>query len=112
MYGSDSAMTRFLQLHSRRFDHAMVAFLDCVRQLADHVAATSARAGTGDGSEFRLAHEINKDKIGGASIRLHFGASDEVWTRALRHLLLNLSLLLNWITGKDDDDVDEGRERV
>lgn len=35
---------------------------------------------------------INKDRIGGASIRLQFG-NDENWTRALRHVLLTWVLL-------------------
>lgn len=37
-------------------------------------------------------HRIHKDKIGDVSIRL--GSSDETWTRALRHVLLDLKILL------------------
>lgn len=35
---------------------------------------------------------VHKDKIGEVSIRL--GSSDETWTRALRHVLLDLKILL------------------
>lgn len=35
---------------------------------------------------------VHKDKIGEVSIRL--GNSDETWTRALRHVLLDLKILL------------------
>jgi beclin 1 len=108
-YGSgDIAFGRLFQ--NRRFDHAMVAFLDCLRQLMDHA---NQRAG-GPGV-LRLPHQyvpnhitaaaikiltvvdclnrVHKDKIGDVSIKLQFG-SDETWTRALRHVLLNLKILL------------------
>jgi beclin 1 len=71
-------------LPDRRFDHGMIAFLDCLRQLCEHVAARD--------STFKSPHIINKDKIGGSSIR----KSDEIWTRALRNVLVTLNLLLSW----------------
>ena len=40
---------------------------------------------------------VTKDKIGDVSIKLQFGV-DEAWTRALRHVLLALKLLLKWTT--------------
>lgn len=40
---------------------------------------------------------VIKDKIGDVSIKLQFGV-DEAWTRALRHVLLALKLLLKWTT--------------
>lgn len=66
-------------LTDRRFDHAMVAFLECLRQLCAHVTARDPHV--------KLPHTIHRDKIGGASIRLQFG-SDEIWTRALRNVLM------------------------
>ncbi|GAA5890687.1 hypothetical protein JCM8208_004962 [Rhodotorula glutinis] len=84
LYGSgDFAVTRLLQ--NRRFDHAMVAFLECLRQLSDWVCARDRRV--------RLPHAVAKDRIGDVSIKLQFG-SDEAWTRALRHVLLDLKILL------------------
>ncbi|GAA5924071.1 hypothetical protein JCM3775_005587 [Rhodotorula graminis] len=84
LYGSgDFAVTRLLQ--NRRFDHAMVAFLECLRQLSDWVCARDRRV--------RLPHAVVKDRIGDVSIKLQFG-SDEAWTRALRHVLLDLKILL------------------
>ncbi|BGP16869.1 Vacuolar protein sorting-associated protein atg6 [Rhodosporidiobolus nylandii] len=76
LYGSsDLSVTRLL--HNRRFDQAMVGFLECLRQLVEWV--------------------IVKDRIGDVSIKLQFG-SDEAWTRALRHLLLDLKILLGRAT--------------
>lgn len=71
-------------LPDRRFDHGMVAFLDCLRQLCEHITARD--------DSVKPPHIIFKDKIGGSSIR----KSDEVWTRALRNVLMTLKMLLSW----------------
>lgn len=85
LYGSgDFAVTRLLQ--NRRFDMAMVAFLECLRQLVDFVTARDPKV--------RVPHAVVKDRIGDVSIKLQFG-SDEAWTRALRHVLLDLKILLS-----------------
>lgn len=82
-------------LQNRRFDLAMVSFLDCLRQLLEFVEKTQ-------GGRVRIPHayvstrllldptdkrasRVVKDKIGDVSIKLQFG-SDEAWTRALRHV--------------------------
>ncbi|BGP32760.1 Vacuolar protein sorting-associated protein atg6 [Rhodotorula toruloides] len=85
LYGSgDFAVTRLLQ--NRRFDMAMVAFLECLRQLSEYVTRRDRGV--------RLPHAVVKDRIGDVSIKLQFG-SDETWTRALRHVLLDLKILLS-----------------
>ncbi|SCV69933.1 BQ2448_1327 [Microbotryum intermedium] len=85
LYGSGEffAVTRLLQ--NRRFDLAMVAFLECLRQMYDFVTSVDP--------DFKVPHLVVKDKIGDVSIKLQFG-SDETWTRALRHVLLDLKILL------------------
>ena len=40
---------------------------------------------------------IVRDKIGEASVKLQFN-QEETWTRALRHVLLALKILLKWTT--------------
>ena len=40
---------------------------------------------------------IVKDKIGEASVKLQF-SQEEAWTRALRHVLLALKIILKWTT--------------
>ncbi|GAA6025956.1 hypothetical protein JCM8202_004283 [Rhodotorula sphaerocarpa] len=85
LYGSgDFAVTRLLQ--NRRFDMAMVAFLECLRRLVEFVTARDPK--------IRVPHAVVKDRIGDVSIKLQFG-SDEAWTRALRHVLLDLKILLS-----------------
>lgn len=76
-------------LHNRRFDFAMVAFLECLKQLMDYVKSQD--------SNIEFPHQIIKDKIGEASIKLQF-SQEESWTRALRHVLLALKIILKWTT--------------
>lgn len=40
---------------------------------------------------------VAKDKIGEASVKLQF-SQEEAWTRALRHVLLALKIILKWTT--------------
>jgi len=88
LYGSgDMHIGRLL--HNRRFDFAMVAFLDCLKHLIDHVKSIDPH--------IDFPHQISKDRIGEASIKLQF-SQEESWTRALRHVLLALKILLKWTT--------------
>ncbi|KAI9806651.1 MAG: hypothetical protein M1825_006108 [Sarcosagium campestre] len=78
----------------RRFDSAMVAFLDCLRQLGDFVehGPSSRIGGRGEGG-LKLPYEIRKDRIGDASIKLGFN-QDEAWTRACKYTLTCCKFLL------------------
>lgn len=46
---------------------------------------------------FTSTFRISKDKIGDVSVKLQF-SQEEAWTRALRHVLLALKILLKWAT--------------
>ncbi|KAF8904415.1 beclin 1 protein [Gymnopilus junonius] len=76
-------------LHNRRFDIAMVAFLDCLKHLMEHIKSQDP------GVDF--PHQISRDKIGDVSIKLQFN-QEEAWTRSLRHVLLALKICLKWAT--------------
>ncbi|KZF26110.1 APG6-domain-containing protein [Xylona heveae TC161] len=76
----------------RRFDNAMVAFLECLRQLGDFVEHEPAQSGR-SGHGLRLPYEIKKDRIGDASIKLGFN-QDEAWTRACKYTLTCCKFLL------------------
>ena len=83
----------------RHFDAAMVAFLECLRQLGEFVEkghTTNADPNSGPQHQqggLKLPYEIRKDKIGDASIKL--GASqDEAWTRACKYALTCCKFLL------------------
>lgn len=72
---------------NRRFDYALVAFLNCISQLGDYAESQD--------SKFRLPYRINKDKIGDVSIKLQF-SQDEIWTKALKYMLINLKWLIGF----------------
>jgi beclin 1 len=70
---------------NRRFDHAMVSVLNCLKQLTDYAEEKD--------KSLRLPYRISKDKIGDLSIRLQFN-QDELWTKALRYMLINMKWIL------------------
>ena len=77
-----------------KFDNAMVAFLDCLNQLKQHIESTSH-------PHFVLPYAIDKDKIGEAnkdfySVKTQFN-TQERWTKALKFLLTNLRWALTWV---------------
>lgn len=67
----------------RHFDSAMMAFLECLRQLGSHIEQTIEAK---DALK-RLPFEIKKDKIGDVSIRLGFNGDDN-WTKACKLTLI------------------------
>ncbi|KAF7729025.1 autophagy protein 6 [Apophysomyces ossiformis] len=84
LYGSgDFGLNRMFL--NRRFDHAMVAILNCLKQLTDFAEERDR--------SLRLPYRINKDKIGELSIRLQFN-QDELWTKALKYMLTNMKWIL------------------
>ncbi len=68
----------------------MVAVLDCVRLLGAHIAQTSGSA--------RLPYEIDKDKVGGISIKM----GHEDWTKACKYMLTCCKYLLAHASHLDD----------
>ncbi|KAI7863405.1 autophagy protein Apg6-domain-containing protein [Spinellus fusiger] len=84
LYGSgDFGLNRMFL--NRRFDHAMVAILNCLKQLTDFAEERD--------KSLRLPYRINKDKIGELSIRLQFN-QEELWTKALKYMLTNMKWIL------------------
>lgn len=80
-----------------KFDNAMVAFLDCVKQLGEFVARTTWQGQDGsvrNGPE--LPYRIDKDKIGepGRELSVKLGGKDEEWSKANKYLLTCLKFLL------------------
>uniref|UniRef100_A0A3B4BZ73 Beclin-1 n=1 Tax=Pygocentrus nattereri TaxID=42514 RepID=A0A3B4BZ73_PYGNA len=84
-----------------KFDHAMVAFLDCVQQFKEEVE----KGDTG----FCLPYsrmDVDKGKIedtggsgGSYSIKTQFN-SEEQWTKALKFMLTNLKWGLAWVSSQ------------
>ncbi|KAJ9648538.1 Vacuolar protein sorting-associated protein atg6 [Coniosporium tulheliwenetii] len=95
LYHSDSAFGLGTILHSS-FDNAMVAFLECLRQLGEFVEVTPARTSNGVPAQvLKMPYEIRKDKINDVSIRLKgFNTQDEIWTKACKYALTCCKYLL------------------
>ncbi|KAI9311067.1 autophagy protein Apg6-domain-containing protein [Dichotomocladium elegans] len=83
LYGSEFGLNRMFM--SRRFDHAMVGLLSCLRQLMDFAEERDRT--------LKFPYRINKDKIGDVSIRVQFN-QDENWTMALKYMLTNMKWVL------------------
>lgn len=118
LYSSGDLPLHLPWIH-RRFDAGMVAFLECLRQLGEHVENTpvslssrsppphrhsryqspgepspATRALQAQISGIKLPYEIKRDKIGDASIKLGFNQNDETWTRACKYTLTCCKFLL------------------
>uniref|UniRef100_A0A672JLC6 Beclin-1 n=1 Tax=Salarias fasciatus TaxID=181472 RepID=A0A672JLC6_SALFA len=97
---SESLLYSFLFFWDNKFDHAMVAFLDCVQQFKEEVE----KGDTGFCLPYRM--DVEKGKIedtggsgGSYSIKTQFN-SEEQWTKALKFMLTNLKWGLAWVTSQ------------
>lgn len=92
----------------RKFDNAMVAFLELVRQLGAFVEREHERRPLSD-KPLRLPYTIEGDKIDDVSIKLGL-AQDDSWTRACKlaltccKFLLAVSSNFNVNRGNDDNN--------
>jgi beclin 1 len=71
--------------HRGSFDRAMVAFLECLRQLCEFAESQDA--------SLESPYKIDKDRIRDACIRTAFN-HDEEWTKALKLCLTNCKWIL------------------
>lgn len=86
---SSGDMPLGLTFMHRKFDNAMVAFLELVRQLGDHVYRQTEPTGR----PLSLPYHIEGDKIGDTSIKLGI-AQDDGWTKACKLTLTCCKFLL------------------
>ncbi|KAJ1852680.1 autophagy protein [Coemansia sp. RSA 1822] len=81
LFGSgDLYLSRLFPMH-RRFDAAMVAFVECLDQVMQFIVSVG-------GHRLRVPYAIEQDRVGGVSIRPQFG-QDDVWTKACRNTLMD-----------------------
>eukprot|EP00051_Salpingoeca_urceolata_P014670 m.187142 g.187142 ORF g.187142 m.187142 type:complete len:456 (+) comp18152_c0_seq6:146-1513(+) len=82
----------FKLFSDKKFDEAMVAFLDCVDQFKSHIESKEPH--------FKLPYRVVHGKIGDSngelSIRIQFN-QEETWTKALKFMLTNLKWCLAWV---------------
>jgi beclin 1 len=93
---SSGDMPLGLTFMHRKFDNAMTAFLELVRQLGAFVQRQTAGGDSGGGSGeagLSLPYRIEGDKIGDVSIKLGI-AQDDGWTKACKLTLTCCKFLL------------------
>jgi beclin 1 len=108
LYSSGDVPMSFGLFH-RSFDSGMVAFLDCLRQLGEHVERTSSPASGGAG--LKMPYAINKDKIGEVSIKLGNFGQEEQWTKACKYTLTCCKFLLAHASHVADDALESKSAR-
>jgi beclin len=99
----------------RKFDGGMVAFLECLAQLNEHVERTSGEPdGRGAQTTTRSPHKttaskpalpyrIKDDKIGDISIKLGVGfQQDESFTKACKYVLTDCKFLLAYCSNLEN----------
>ncbi|CAH0056586.1 unnamed protein product [Clonostachys solani] len=86
---SSGDMPLGLTFMHRKFDNAMVAFLELVRQLGVHVEGQTEATG----NSLSLPYKIEGDKIADVSIKLGI-AQDDGWTKACKLTLTCCKFLL------------------
>lgn len=88
----------------RGFDNAMVAFLDCVRQLGEHIERSSAYSTTSGAYMLgrKMPYRIVKDKVGDVSIKLGAFNQEVEWTKACKYTLTCCKFLLAHASHADD----------
>ncbi|KIV90619.1 hypothetical protein PV10_07904 [Exophiala mesophila] len=102
-------------LNHRKFDNGMVAFLDCLSQVAKFVERSAPDEQTNKASSQRmttvrttpkqpvLPYVIDNDKIGGISIKLGMGFGDaESFTRACKYVLTCCKFLLAYVSNLEN----------
>lgn len=94
-YTSDLPFT--LGIMHRSFDSAMIAFLECVRQLAMHIEKTTSDT---DHPQ-RLKTVIKKDMIDDVSIKLASFSGTDQWARALKLTLYSCKWCLAYTSNRD-----------
>jgi beclin 1 len=93
----------------RKFDTAMIAFLECLRQVVEFVESTPGTGGPGSpGQSMKMPYEIKKDKIHDQSIRLSL-SKEENWTKACKYTLTCCKYLLAHANNIESLGVRRGR---
>jgi len=87
LYGSsDISLGKFLW--HRRLDTAMVAYLQCLKEVGEYFELKD--------KTLKLPYKIEKEKIGDFSIKLSFH-NDDYWSQAMKNVVKNLKTFISWL---------------
>ncbi|KAF8057645.1 FUM1 [Scenedesmus sp. PABB004] len=85
------------KLWGSSYDKAMAAYLACLKEFGDFARARDVAEGAASVFEFPFA--IEGDKVGNYTIRLSMLNKDAKWTKALKLMLADLKVALQWMIG-------------
>ena len=96
LFNHGDAISTLGGLFHSEFDSAMIAFLECLRQLIEHAHRTPIELSDGSFVECpRISYKIERERIGDHSIRLSgLGSSEAEWTKACKLMLICCKFLL------------------
>eukprot|EP01117_Protostelium_nocturnum_P007053 TRINITY_DN2528_c0_g1_i1.p1 TRINITY_DN2528_c0_g1~~TRINITY_DN2528_c0_g1_i1.p1 ORF type:complete len:407 (-),score=122.48 TRINITY_DN2528_c0_g1_i1:1311-2531(-) len=96
LWGLGSLASSFTGSNSKEMakalDDGMVALLQCLQELCSKAKEKK--------SSLDFPYKIDKDKIGGHSVRTQSN-NEMLWTKALKHELINLNYLLAWVSSPE-----------
>lgn len=81
------------------YDRAASGFLACLAEFGAFAAACDAAEGRSPAFEFPFP--IDGDKVGSYSVRLFMQTKDAKWTKALKLMLADLKVALQWTVRRE-----------
>jgi beclin len=76
------------------FDNAMVAFLECLRQVGEHVEKTTSLSSEPRKMPYEIQTSKDSGKIGGLKVVLSGMGREESWTKSCKYILTCCKFLL------------------
>ncbi|GLI61251.1 hypothetical protein VaNZ11_003559 [Volvox africanus] len=86
------------KLWSANYDRAMVAYLACLREFGEHARKKDLQ--DGKPTQFNFPFAIDGDKVNNHTVKLTLN-KDVRWTKALKFMLANLKIALQWCVKQD-----------
>lgn len=90
------------KLWSANYDRAMVAFLTCLKEFGDFARNKDRLEGRAQLFEFPFT--IDNDRVGNLTVKLTLN-KDAKWTKALKFMLADLKVALQWMVKNEAGDV-------
>eukprot|EP00879_Flechtneria_rotunda_P022249 GHRR01023475.1.p1 GENE.GHRR01023475.1~~GHRR01023475.1.p1 ORF type:complete len:282 (+),score=77.32 GHRR01023475.1:350-1195(+) len=94
------------KLWGSSYDKAMAVYLACLKEFGDFARARDIAEGQPNLFEFPFA--IEGDKVGNYTIKLSMLNKDAKWTKALKLMLADLKVALQWMIQRDTASQQKG----
>ena len=82
------------------YDRAAAGFLACLAEFGDFARARDAAEGRPP-PHFAFPFPVDGDRVGGHSVRLFMQTQDAKWTKALKLMLADLKVALQWAVRRE-----------